>query len=164
MNCFLGEFLVTLLEGDKKLVKEAINYISINSKFNELKKYKQHGHTSVYEHCVNVTCLSLWLCEKAKLNVNKYSLIKGALLHDYFLYDWHIHDKSHMLHGFTHSNTALKNALKTFHLNEIEKDIISKHMFPLTPFLPRYKESWIVTFADKISSIFEVLRIKNKLM
>ena len=76
---------MALIIKDKKLIIDEIRYLSHNSRFNELKKYTQHGNTSVYEHCVNVACLSLWICENTGINVNRYSLVKGALLHDYFL-------------------------------------------------------------------------------
>jgi uncharacterized protein len=33
-------------------------------------------------------------------------------------------------------------------LNDIEEDIIRKHMWPLTLVPPKYKESFIVSFAD----------------
>ena len=69
-----------------------------------------------------------------------------------------------MLHGFTHPKTALKNASQVFELNDREKDIIIKHMFPLTPGLPRFKESWIVTISDKICSIMEILHLKYRLL
>ena len=145
---------------NKSIIIEEIRYLSRNSRFDELKLYTQHGHTSVYEHCVNVACLSLWICEKTGIKVNMYSLVKGALLHDYFLYDWHIPDKTHRLHGFTHPAVALKNASEVFELSATEKDIIKKHMFPLTPVPPRFKESWIVTISDKICSAMETLNIK----
>ena len=41
--------------------------------------------------------------------------------------------------------------------DDIEKDIIVKHMFPLNIKLPRYRESYIVTIADKICSSYEVI-------
>lgn len=59
------------------------------------------------------------------------SLVRGALWHDYFLYDWHIPDESHKWHGVTHAGDALKKAMRDFELNEIEQDMIRKHMFPL---------------------------------
>ena len=69
-----------------------------------------------------------------------------------------------MLHGFTHPSVAFKNASKSFELSNIEKDIIIKHMFPLTPVPPHFKESWIVTIADKICSIMEILHLKHRLL
>lgn len=121
------------------------------------KEYKQHGEISCYEHSIAVACMSIRLADLFHIKVNKKSLTRGALLHDYFLYDWHHADKSHRLHGFIHAKRALQNAEHDFSLTDIERDIIAKHMFPLNPSLPRYKESVIVTAADKICASHEVL-------
>jgi uncharacterized protein len=83
--------------------------------------------------------------------------VRGALLHDFFLYDWHIPDKTRRWHGFTHPRIALENAKKYFKLNEKEKDIILNHMWPLTVKFPRSREAFIVCIADKICSIIETL-------
>ena len=45
-----------------------------------------------------------------------------------------------------------------FFLNKRERDVIIKHMFPFTPFPPRYLESWIVCAMDKICSLEETLK------
>ena len=82
-------------------------------------------------------------------------MIRGALLHDYFLYDWHEKSDDHRLHGFTHPARALKNAEEIFDLSVVEKDIIKRHMFPLTPVPPAYRESYLVCLADKICSSYE---------
>ena len=49
----------------------------------------QHGRTSVYHHSIRVAILSLQIAELLNLSVDKRVLIRGSLLHDYFLYDWH---------------------------------------------------------------------------
>ena len=74
----------------------------------------QHGSTTVYEHSLGVAGASLKLAEFFHLKVNEKALIRGALLHDYFLYDWHIKRKGHHFHGFTHPATALRNAEKEY--------------------------------------------------
>ena len=125
------------------------------------KECLQHGRTSVFVHSFNVACLCFSIAEKLNLKVDKKSLIRGALLHDYFLYDWHVNDKSHKWHGFTHPKTALINATKDFELNSIEKDMILKHMFPLNLSVPRYKESVVLCISDKILAICETLGIKR---
>ena len=48
--------------------------------------------------------------------------------------------------------------MQNFDLNEVEKDIILKHMWPLTIRFPRYREAYIVTFVDKYCAIKEVLK------
>ena len=121
----------------------------------------QHGLTTVYEHSVGVAGASLKLAEFFRLKVNEKALIRGALLHDYFLYDWHEKDDSHKWHGFHHAKKALENALEDFKLNEIERDIIACHMFPLNIRPPKYRESWLVCYADKVCSGLETVKRKK---
>ena len=119
------------------------------------KKCTQHGSFSVYDHSLYVTSMCIGLAKKLHLKVNEKALVRGALLHDYFLYDWHEPKKENRIHGFTHPGKALKNAEKDFKLGRIERDMIRKHMFPLTPKPPRYKESIILCLADKICATYE---------
>ena len=121
-------------------------------------QYKQHGSCNCYDHSVAVTRLSVELAERFCPGADMESLIKGALLHDYFLYDWRVKDKNRQMHGFGHAFKARLNAERDFDLSEIALDIIEKHMFPLNIRLPRYKESIIVCVADKICASEEVCR------
>ena len=138
----------------KNMVEDEIVKLSENSRFDEMEQVMQHGSTTVLEHSVKVAYLSCKIADGLNINVDYNSLIRGALLHDYFLYDRK--DNTHEgFHGFTHARAALKNAKEDFSINKIEEDIISKHMFPLNITPPKYKESWIVTMADKISASIE---------
>lgn len=128
-----------------------------------MKEFIQHGETTVFEHCLAVAKYSLLIAYSLerifKIDIDKDSLVRGALLHDYFLYDWHIKGQARGLHGFTHPKVAMENADRDFELNDIEKDIIAKHMFPLTPLLPSHRESFIVSLADKWCALAETFRI-----
>ena len=117
----------------------------------------QHGSTTVFAHCVKVACFSLFLANKLHIPVNTHALLRGALLHDYFLYDWHEKNAGHRFHGFTHPATALKNAQEDFMLTPVEKDIIARHMVPLCPIPPRCREAWLVCAADKYCALLETL-------
>ena len=117
----------------------------------------QHGSTTCYAHSANVACMALYLADVLHLRVDRLSLARGALLHDYFLYDWHTPDPAHRLHGFRHAGTALRNADRDFELNDTERDMIKKHMFPLNIALPRYRETALVSAADKISAVMELV-------
>lgn len=150
-----------------KLAKELLirgRDVLLDPKAQQMKNFTQHGNTTVFEHCVSVAKFSLlmaqYLEKMFKLKFDKDSLVRAALLHDYFLYDWH--DKTvpgHNIHGFTHPRTAMLNADRDFGLNEVEKDIISKHMFPLTIMPPRYRESVLVTLADKWCALCETFKV-----
>ncbi|MBR5760452.1 MAG: HD domain-containing protein [Lachnospiraceae bacterium] len=125
----------------------------------------QHSNVSVMKHSMKVAYASMWITKKLRLKCNKEDLVRGALLHDYFLYDWH--DDEHRglknLHGFYHPGVALKNAMAEYTLTDRQKNIISSHMWPLTlRHIPKCKEAWVVTAADKYVSTMESLRL-NKL-
>lgn len=138
----------------KDLVREELNKLKENPRFFEMDKVLQHGSTTVLEHSIKVAYLSLAIVRKYRLKVDYKSLIRGALLHDYFLYNRkdNIHEG---FHAFTHGKTAVNNAKKDYEINKIEEDIILRHMFPLTITPPKYKESWIVCLADTLSATKE---------
>ncbi len=142
---------------NKEKLEEIIAFLSENTRFDETKNFIQHGNTSVYTHVISVAKKSIEIAEKYNLDVDMDSMIRGALLHDYFLYDWHDGKKERWIHGFTHPMKAYKNAKSELNLNRLERDIIIKHMFPLTIIPPRYLESWIVTCADKYVSAVETV-------
>lgn len=134
-----------------------------DDKTQQMKEFIQHGHTSVYEHVVSVAKFSLvyayFLEGRFGIKIDKKSLVRGALLHDYFLYDWHVKGDQGYFHGYTHPYRALRNARRDFELNLREIDIIKKHMFPLTPFPPKHIESMIVCMADKWCALCETFKI-----
>lgn len=126
------------------------------SRFSDSDKNIQHGTTSVLQHCLHVAYYSCLLVERLSLPVCWEDLIRGALLHDYFLYDWHHYHKTSLLpHGFTHPVTAFRNASADFTLTPREKNIILRHMFPLTPVPPTCLEGWLVCLTDKYISTLE---------
>ena len=77
----------------------------------------QHGSTTCYDHSVAVTLCSIRLAQKWGWDVDWRSLVRGALLHDYFLYNWREHNRDHKLHGFYHARKAMENAQRDFGLN-----------------------------------------------
>ncbi|MDD3279293.1 MAG: HD domain-containing protein [Lachnospiraceae bacterium] len=139
---------------DEKQFFEIVKTISEESVFSQTEQYIQHGVTTVYQHSLAVAYYSCWLAEHFHIQVQKKEMIRGALLHDYFLYDWHDKCGRHF-HGFTHPGCALRNASRDFRLTLREKDIIKKHMFPLTPIPPVYREGLLVCIADKVCSTYE---------
>lgn len=142
-------------------IEDELSRMYLYSRFPQTLQYKQHGDVNVYQHCINVALMSCQIAWRFNLNVNYSSLIRGSLLHDYFLYDWHEPRQEHRLHGFTHPRTALKNAQADLELTSIETDIILRHMFPLIPVPPNCLESWIVCVADKVCTMKEILRFSD---
>lgn len=144
-----------------KQIQKAGGDILISNNFNKTKGYIQHGNMTVNSHSLNVARCSLAISEKLHIDCNRRELIRGALLHDYFLYDWHDKDyeQPHRLHGFYHPGVALKNASREYKLTPRERDIIKKHMWPLTVMPPMCREAWLVMAADKWCSFMETVRL-----
>ena len=134
-----------------------------DSRFDTMENFMQHGDTTVRQHCIHVAHTAYYLAWRFNWKVNEDDLIRGALLHDYFLYDWHENNWPNKIHGYTHPGKALKNAEQDFDLSNRERDMIRHHMFPLTIFPPRTKEGWILCLADKICATGETVgdRIKR---
>jgi uncharacterized protein len=92
-----------------------------------------------------------------KLSLDSTATVRGALLHDLFFYDWLY--EGPRFHGFRHPKISLENAEKITSLSPKERDIIKKHMWPLTPLPPRYKESWVVCLVDTYCTLKEYILI-----
>lgn len=135
--------------------------ICSTEKYLSLKNHIAHGVTNVYDHSIAVARRSYVYAVARGIKCDIKALVVGALLHDYFLYDWHKLPKF-SFHGLTHAKTALGNAISDYDLSETERNIISSHMFPLNLFSPpKCKEAWIVTWQDKICAIKETFKRKD---
>ena len=131
-------------------------------KVQEMKLYRQHYNINCFEHCLFVSYNTYLICKKHHLDY--ISAARAGLLHDLFLYDWRKRENGRKgLHAFTHGRTAYEQATTFVKLNEKEKDIIIKHMWPVTPALPKYRETFIVTLVDKYFAIAEgFIKVKNQ--
>lgn len=144
--------------------KNIIKDIAQNENVLALKDHHQHINSSRYAHCLEVSYYTYRICKK--LGLDYVSAARGALLHDFYFYDWrnkHVEGQK-KFHLLRHPKIALTNASDLFELNDLEQDIIVKHMWPLTVILPSYTESYIVTFVDKYCAtkeFFTSFKIKN---
>lgn len=127
-----------------------------NKKFQMIKYETHHGITRM-EHTMRVSKY-VYKISKA-LGLDYISATRGALLHDFFLNkEFGVHRG--LVQGVVHPDIALANAKGEFELNEIEKNAIEAHMFPLSKVLPRYKESWLLSAVDKVVAIYEDVLFK----
>lgn len=119
--------------------------------------YLQHGVTQCLLHSIAVAYYCLALARLLGfLRFRREELFRGALFHDYFLYNWHEPDPSHRLHGFHHPRRAQENAARDLGLTPVESSIILRHMFPLTPAPPTCREGLLVCLVDKGCSVYEI--------
>lgn len=153
----MKEYLKNLMENDKQF-QEIINPLITNETVMQMKNFKQHYETTCFEHCYTAAFYCYLICKK--YNLDYKSATRAAMLHDLFLYDWRVKQPDRKgLHAFTHGKIACENACKLFDLNEKEKDIITKHMWPVTVELPKSLEGLILTFVDKYCAMNETFEI-----
>lgn len=144
---------------EKAFFWEEVRQVCSSSRMNKSRTFYQHGKINIYVHSLRVAYICYYWVKKYHLHVDEKALIRGALLHDYFLYDWHDKEHEHKRpHGFFHPSAALCNAKQDFILTRKEENIIQRHMFPLTLIPPGCKEAWLVCMADKVCSTRETVR------
>ncbi|MBR2371026.1 MAG: HD domain-containing protein [Clostridia bacterium] len=137
---------------------EIAKRITENCEYYKLKSYKHHINTTTYRHSLKVAYLCYLHLKKHGSLEKANTVVRGALLHDYFLYDCHAEDTSRRLHNLRHPKVALKNARKRYpDLTYAEEDMILHHMFPLTPIPPKTRAGWLVCLYDKIATVSDLL-------
>lgn len=143
--------------------QEIIFELIENKTVQQMKNFRQHYETSCFDHCYMAAYYCYIICKKYHLDYK--SATRAAMLHDLFLYDWRVRQPDRKgLHAFTHGKAACKNACKLFDLNDKEKDMIIKHMWPVTIKFPNSLEGFVLTFVDKYCATSESLEIlKSKL-
>ena len=150
-------YIKNLIDNDaefQSIIKELIS----NDTVKQMKNYRQHYETTCYDHCYIVSYYCYKICKK--YNLDYKSAARAGILHDLFLYDWRKRENGRKgLHAFTHGKTACINACKLFDLNEKEKDMIIKHMWPVTVAFPKSFEGFILTFVDKYCAMYESFEV-----
>lgn len=149
--------MMILTKNEEYCFIEIAEIIYKDEKYKRLLNYVQHGNITTYEHCISVAKVSFWINRRMNLNCDEKELVVAALLHDYYLYDWHT--KGDYLHGYHHPSIAADCAVRDFAVSAREASAIRSHMWPLTLFnMPDNRPGWIIVFADKWCSVQETIR------
>ncbi len=144
-------------EKDRAAFLELVSPLLQEADVQEMRNFSQHAEgISCYDHSLFVAYLSFLMARRLGLDVR--AAARGGLLHDLHLCHWENTDISRGRRLFLHPLLAAQNAEK-FGLSDKERDIIVKHMWPLTRPLPRYRESFVVSLADKICATAEMLHL-----
>ena len=126
--------------------------------FRAMKRHRHHVRSNAYRHSLRVAYLCYRHHKRRGTRVDLAEFVRGALLHDYYLYDWHNREKGNRLHLFTHPKRALENALCAYpSLTPLQQDMIRHHMFPLTLCPPKTRAGWLVCFYDKVATVLDYL-------
>lgn len=130
--------------------------IMSNEEFKNKMEGIKHHDSNRLNHMLKVSYKSYKIAKMLKLDYA--DVARAGLLHDYYLesvYDQETLKDKVALYTINHPKEAVANAKKVFGINEKEEDIIRTHMFPVDIKVPRYAESWIVSFVDKGVSTIE---------
>ena len=126
--------------------KNTMSDLLANDKLRLLNNIKQHNKCTRLKHSIDVSYYSFYIAKLLKCDY--ISAAKAGLLHDL-----HFHEKANFKDNVKtlrqHPKEALKNAMEICDLNDMERDIIKRHMWLITLKPPKYKEGYIVTFVDK---------------
>jgi uncharacterized protein len=120
-----------------------------------LDEHTHHYYGTRLSHSLSVAYKSYRVA--AALGLDSRSAARGGLLHDlcYHRHNGFWHDLRML---FRHPKDALANAGRSFTLNRVEKNIILRHMWLVTPIPPKYAEGYIVTFVDKYCAAAEFIK------
>ena len=155
--------ITEITEDDRKwLYSELEDYLKDDS-VQSMAGFIQHGNVTTLQHSLRVAEASLALDRALGSRSDRHTLAVSALLHDYYLYDWHGRSLKYCNHGFTHPEAAMQNAVRHFNVSKDIRDAIRTHMWPLTLLhIPKSREAAILCAADKYCSLTETLFCRKR--
>ncbi len=146
---------------NETLYHETVEKMANDPRLLAMKKYRQHGSSNTYDHSLHVAAAAFNLAKIMKIEVDEVQMARGAMLHDFYLYD--IADMNAWVHGTRHAEAALRNSEKCFDLDSKERNIIYSHMWPLNiTHLPRCRESVLIGIADKYAAVSERFHVGKR--
>jgi uncharacterized protein len=97
------------------------------------KQIFSHGAVSIYTHSINVAVLAFrmaWKQAKKHPALDLRCVVRAGLLHDFFLYEWHVWGWRYIMHGWAHPAIAAEKAREVFGVSGREYSCIRTHMWP----------------------------------
>ena len=138
---------------------DAVGDLLSSAVVQQMRQYPHHKTVSTFWHSVYVSYLTYRFC--GGLHLQQQEAARAALLHDFYLYNWYV-EKHGEYHVWYHPKTAVKNAESYFGpLTEKQKNMILSHMWPLFVEPPKSKEAYVLTLADKIAAIRDLVGLSG---
>ena len=146
---------------EKKRLEDIYQAFLNDEKILRMKDISMHRGSNCYLHSFKVAKKAI----KKSLNkkdINLEVVLLGAILHDYYLYDWRKDRSKLKKHGKNHPDIAINNAIRDFDISDDVKSVIKSHMWPINiKDFPKSKEAKIVSLSDKAVTIGESLTTKK---
>ena len=152
-----------ITEEQKARLEDLYQSFLHDEKVLRMKEISIHRGSNCYEHSFKVAKKAIKRALRHKEGtVNLEVVLIGAILHDYYLYDWRKDRARLKKHGINHPGIAIKNAIRDFNISEEVVIVIKSHMWPINiKTFPNTKEARIVSLADKSVTIGESLSFKK---
>ena len=152
---------MNITEQEKERLENLYQSFLKDEKILRMKDISMHRGSNCYIHSFKVANKAVKKSLNRK-NVNLEVVVLGAILHDYYLYDWRKDRSKLKKHGKNHPVVAIENAMRDFSISEEVKKVIKSHMWPLNiKEYPKSKEAKIVSISDKAVTIGESLTSKK---
>ncbi len=126
-----------------------------------MRSLPHHPGVNCYEHSVFVAYVAFRIARRYHMDYR--AAARGGLLHDLYLYDCRDASAHPGNQCLDHPEFALRNASTLTQLSDKERNIIQAHMWPLAVHLPRSREAWAVSMADKLCATVEVFQLWRRM-
>ncbi len=124
-----------------------------------------HYTTSVGEHSIETACMGLIVSDffnRKGANIDEYKVVRICLLHDIGMIGRDERYENNYRCWLEHPvNSALEAGNIWQDIDEMSRDAIKGHMWPLSKHMPHSKEGFVLCLADKMASICGLLQVKH---
>ena len=139
-------------------VSELGRDIIASDRFSKANEVPHHYGHSIAEHSLRcaryAVRISDWL-ERHGVHLSKQDAVRACLLHDMGMTVDDVFESPSRVKAHTHPVEGARIAREEFDAEDETVDAIEHHMWPICPTAPRHVLGWVVTAADKCSSVRE---------
>lgn len=146
-----------LLQSVRELGAEILD----SERFRAAEAIPHHLVGNVARHSLNVAKESCRIAEwlnRHGAQVDVKDAVCGSLLHDIGMTEAEVFRSPSWKKAYTHPERGAAVARDEYRATAVQEDAIRRHMWPICIVPPRHAVGWIITAADKICSIKEILR------
>ena len=156
-----GESYKEMKQEVKDIIIKYGSQILCSEEFQASFEQTHHYKTTVGDHTLGVTAEAVKFCLRHGMTDEKTlsNVVTSCLCHDIGIIgrdEKFRNNLDTMIRHPGHSAQAYMDL--TGEDNKRVLNAIRSHMFPLKPILPRYREGWILTLADKVSASQDILK------
>ena len=139
------------------LIEQYGEDILVSEAFIRVMDQKHHIFSTVGYHSIHVAYIMLVLSRIIRMDERE--IIRASLWHDTGIYD---RDSFNHDMCMEHPVRSLSIAEDEDALSDTQKDMIQNHMWPMSRHIPKTREGFLITIADKWCATTEFFHFKSK--